>query len=234
VTAKVSKKVKTTAKATKPRTKNAWDRPDPMPGKGNKGPEAVYAAVGEALSIWETVEEHLAHIFSVLIGLRRPSTAAVRAYGSLTTFRGKSEMIAAAAEVYFHDHPDEGLQQKFNDALKAAIGFSARRNEIAHGIVQQLKKAPNQSLGFFLRPPFYNSSKVKWGFGPIYRYDSKTIKAFQDGFVQTVIELNQIFWMISYKALPKSSRTNLSARHSKKPSTPKGSGRRKGVVRLNQ
>ena len=72
-------------------------------------------------------------LFATLVGSR--SYAAIRAYGSVIAFRGRSEMVKAAASAYFHENPNRLSQKRLSDLLNLAGRYSARRNEIAHGLL---------------------------------------------------------------------------------------------------
>jgi len=121
--------------AATPKTKKAWDQPSP-PTKGDEKQETTFVAVGRALTAWEEFESAFAHLFSEVIGVSGDNLPAIRAYGAVLTFRGRAEMMEAAAEAYFFEHPQEKLQRDMKNLLTAAKGFAARRNEIAHGIVR--------------------------------------------------------------------------------------------------
>lgn len=92
-------------------------------------------------------------------------------------------MLEAAAEAYFFLYPDAApIQKLLKDFLDEAGSFSARRNEIAHGIVQENtapivskhiehhiaflgtsipKIHPKYPLGFVLRPMDYTTNKTQ-------------------------------------------------------------------------
>lgn len=165
-----------TPKALKP-----WDVPPP-PGKGDDDPEVLYAAVGRALSNWSALENTLGSIFSMLVTPSEGEIAS-RAFGSILTFRGKKEMIEAAAEAFFFTYPDTDgkVEPYLKDLLTETHKFSNRRNEIAHGIVQQNtppvrskhledhiavfgmtvpKIDPKYPLGYVLRPTNHASNKT--------------------------------------------------------------------------
>ncbi len=62
--------------------------------------------------------------------------AAIRAYGSVESFRGRANPIESAGEAYFKNRPNDALRQAINDLMRlSTTKFGARRSEIAHGIV---------------------------------------------------------------------------------------------------
>lgn len=141
----MARQVKSAKKQTKarkprppptPKTPRPWDAPPP-PEKGDEDSDVLYAAIGRALSEWEHLEEELARIFSSLV-VGGEGTAAERSYGAVATFRGRMDMIEAAAEAFFFLYPDDrsSLGNDLHVLITSARSFGARRNEIAHGIVR--------------------------------------------------------------------------------------------------
>ena len=180
-----AKSAKKTPKATKP-----WDVPI-FPKHGDIDVQILYATVGHALTRWEAMEERLAHLFSILIGLHDPSEIAERAYGAVVTFRGRKEMIERAADLYFGLFPDATIKSMFDEAMLYAQGFAARRNEIAHGKVTSFLK-PDKTLEFLMQPPTYASNKIKW-YGDInYLYNSAIINNLAVGFDFTFVRVDRL------------------------------------------
>jgi hypothetical protein len=143
-----------------PSSPNPWDRP-PSASKGDVSDMITFAAVGRAITAWEEFEHNFAYLFSRFIGTNIDELVASRAYGAVLTFKGRSEMVEAAAEAFFFSIPVDTANAQIQDELKDEIlgvpgnrhgkrkttGFideaklcSGRRNEIAHGIVRQLWK----------------------------------------------------------------------------------------------
>ena len=50
----------------------------PTPKRGDKAAETTYAAVGDALTQWEKLEEELAELFSILVGAPELAQGAVQ------------------------------------------------------------------------------------------------------------------------------------------------------------
>jgi len=120
---------------------NPWDVP-PKPSHAPDHRDELYAAVGKALSSWELIERALAEIFSLFVGapvmgymLDEP---AIRAYGSVISFNGRAEMLAAAAVGYFYKKktPLPEIEKRVLGLLNECRNFSGRRNDIAHGRVE--------------------------------------------------------------------------------------------------
>jgi hypothetical protein len=81
---------------------------------------------------------------------------AFRAYGCVTSFLGRRDMLSMAFACYPKN--DDPQLASFPKLLETINQFSARRNEIAHGITVTLWF--NQvKLGVYLKPAAYNSRK---------------------------------------------------------------------------
>ncbi|HEX4113168.1 MAG TPA: hypothetical protein VH020_11585 [Stellaceae bacterium] len=113
-------------------TINPWDILEPEGAEND--PAKLYASVGHALSAWEWMEQQFAHFFGFFCG-EADTLPARRAYGAVVTFRGRADMMRAAASAFFYQRPKHEMKERFEDLLNRACNFSPRRNEIAHGIV---------------------------------------------------------------------------------------------------
>jgi hypothetical protein len=136
---------------------NPWDRPNPLPTKGAASPEAIYMAVGYALSQWVGVEEMLLRVFSRMTGLDEYTTA--HTYGNLPTSHSKIAMIRSAGDARFNKMPAE--HKYMGKLLTLIVNFLARRNDIAHGHVVELNGE------ILLLPPLhisksYNLNEDAW------------------------------------------------------------------------
>jgi hypothetical protein len=128
-------------KEPKPKTLQPWDR-RPWPLKGDPDMDVLYASVGRTLSQWERYEGVLSLLFSAFVS-GSESQAAKRAYVSVRTSEGRAEMLRAASEAYFSDHPDSGQLDPFKSVLRHITCFSQRRNDIAHGVLEYyLRQGP--------------------------------------------------------------------------------------------
>ncbi|MCU4180216.1 hypothetical protein [Bosea sp. BH3] len=140
---------------------NPWDVPPILP-TGDMERKDIHLAVGMALDAWEGVEQAFADIFVAFVGgfQEWPSPhPAIRAYGSVVSFKGRSDMVSAAGEGFFHNRNEPQLKTHLNKILKDAARFSARRNEIAHGRVYPRDDDNNRWLGHYLQPGLFASGK---------------------------------------------------------------------------
>jgi hypothetical protein len=91
-----------------PKQPNRWDRP-PFPEKGDDEARSTFEWVGRALTEWETLEAYLGLIFGIFVGATHDTEPAMRAYGSVLNFRGRADMLEAAARAHFAKHPHPGM-----------------------------------------------------------------------------------------------------------------------------
>ncbi len=174
-----------------PPTHEYWERP-PSKDAGDPNTDNLYMMVGRCLSRWEKIEEEFADLFETFVAVG--SHAAKRAYGSIVSAGGRRDALKAAAEVFFYKHPaiPQIEQKRFKALLDHFAVASGKRNEIAHGIVENftIHVGPRQAGGCFLFPAGYNSNKTKafreagdienlWSFVPgKYRYIAADLSYF--------------------------------------------------------
>jgi hypothetical protein len=173
------------AKPREPNQMKPWDRA-PWPKRGNRKAGRLYAAIGFALTSWEYYEDALGGIFALFVAGGR-SKAAVRAYFSVRTFEGRADMLRAASQAYFSEHPNSELQQQFKAILSAATSFAPRRNDIAHGVVDQFRSdpasaRPRRLKSFGLYPSYANFKDRALDQTPSYCYSSVEIDRYSDEF----------------------------------------------------
>ena len=193
---------------------NPWD----VPAKPTHAPDRsdeIYAAVGRALSNWDEVELALAEIFSIFTGTPifgdRPfEEPAIRAYGSVISFNGRTEMLEAASRGYFHNKktPTAELEKNFRALLTECKGFAGRRNDFAHGRVEFLLSQPylwwtgNDPCWLFL-PGVLSTRKYTLDHEPLYIYTASQILHFAECFKDLAVRLHDLWREIMHiYALP--------------------------------
>lgn len=167
---------------------------------GHATPDPLYQAVGQALSNWERLEGEMAHLYSQFLGRGEAPhfhIPAVRAFGTLNSPAGKADMIAAAAEAYFHwlafderINVNAAIMQEFacveaelRNILKTYRGWMSRRNDIAHGYVAQVGPWDDNTVAHLLYPSECSTNKWCILVGePAYAYEAKHIDAFGAAF----------------------------------------------------
>jgi len=169
--------------------KGHWDRPVPEP-RGDHNADAIFHAVGSALTAWENAECALAMLFQVMSRAETPNAhnALRRAFGSIESGAGRRKALEATAEIYFAPYWEDPKVKKPFKALMTAFELgSQRRDEIAHGMAYSVA-GDNHDLGAFLFPSEYNTQRTfPWmtsGDDPFgftrarYRYTSTMIRGF--------------------------------------------------------
>jgi hypothetical protein len=159
---------------------NPWDVP-PIPNRGDEDEDATYAGVGRVMSRWEAVEVELAHLYTIFVN--RPHEAdAIKAYGMGRIFAERLALLREAAERYFVSSPDQAIEGAARELLDRVRRYSDRRNEVAHGIVRQMRwvrgvrdNLAQDAVGRFqhcLVPPHYTFRKFDQHNRPTYAYAS--------------------------------------------------------------
>jgi hypothetical protein len=139
---------------------NFFARPDSQP-QGDGTADAIYLAVGAALSNWEEMEEALASLYFALTGSDTAAAyhAIMRTYGSIESNTGRRKALESVAHVYLISHFDEDyIKKPFNDLILNISSGAKRRDDIAHGRVHGLT-VDDTFYGHFLFPVDYNNSR---------------------------------------------------------------------------
>ncbi len=150
-------RVKRTPPPPTPRQGKPWDRP-PLPKKGDDDQNDTFRWVGRALTEWEEFEAYFGKIYGVFVGATEDADPALRSYGAVLTFRSRLAMVRAAAEAFFAQFKPHGASVIFKHLADKAEKYSARRNEIAHGMVQ-LYFPEGKSNGTVLVPARFATSR---------------------------------------------------------------------------
>jgi hypothetical protein len=126
---------------------------------GDKDISAIYLAVGEALSRWEHAESALIKLYQLLC--ETDSLAPCRAYGMLTGFTGRADMLKAAADEYFHRR-DKADHEVVKEIIQGFTNAAKYRNNIAHGIAAGMNlSGTKEHAGYYLQSPSYAEKKRK-------------------------------------------------------------------------
>lgn len=166
-------------------SRKPWDAP-PRSTTYDKDPEVLFAAIGSALSSWQYVEDAIARIFEVLVSESNvrsiypaSMSPAERAYGSIVSFDGRASMVEAAAEAFFHVNRHSTYPDRLRELIKACRGWSARRNEVAHG---RIGGSPVDLNYCALGPAESSARKNAVDHHPAFVYNSAQIKTFDRQF----------------------------------------------------
>jgi hypothetical protein len=152
---------------------NPWDIRKRQP-KGDSTPDAIFWAVGRALTLWEVLESELAEVFDALISEDSSERIGFVAIVSVSGSQARGEILAAAAQRAL------SLKMPMAEQVHAlsveATQLRARRNDIAHGRCLNLGK-----VGFYFVPNNIATGKWKEGFAR-YQWVAADILRYADQF----------------------------------------------------
>lgn len=132
--------------------------------------EITYAAVGRAISRWEAVEVGFAYLYALFV-VGFLDLNKVREFGAENRiFVGRLAALKHASKPYFQMQPNQMNEGDFDSLCQRAGHLSVIRNNIAHGIVSQVKyfstantlpsEYPTGNLDLWvLRTPWYASDR---------------------------------------------------------------------------
>src|SRR5580658_9138226 len=110
-----------------------WERPLPSTN-GDLDQTDLFAAIGQALTRWEMLEESLESLCMVFSGLADDAeniAAFRRLFGSIESSSGRRSAIVSAAEVYFWGRDkDNSKMSRLNALLDNVSRASKRRDDI--------------------------------------------------------------------------------------------------------
>ncbi len=180
-----------------------WARP-PIPPLGDETPDQVYRAVGYALSGWEYLGMEVCGLFDTFIGIELDNHASHRAYGAVTSWSTRKEMVTAASDAYFFEFHNPGLQARVDAAVKLVDKYATCRNDIAHGIVSTFEEfiEPKEGFrGWYLFPAFTSTKAMELPFrSPKYAYTSEIIIGFGQKFRSIRPEVGSLIGEIRKRA----------------------------------
>ena len=166
---------------------NPWDVPSSAPLRpGVKDEDEIFVSVGRALSRWEGLEAEVSGVYAAIAtgSDERHIAPTIRAFGTITNTSSRAEMIAHAAEAFFHAHPAMQLEAELKDILKRYRGWAGRRNDIAHGC-STASDHPDYTdenqptiTTYCLCPSHGHSRKWALSMEPLYHYIPFEIDAF--------------------------------------------------------
>jgi hypothetical protein len=165
-----------------------WDRP-PFPKKGNKSNGVLFASIGRTLNAWEEVEIAMAHLYAAIVTGDRFDQAANHAYGKEANFNQRLADLQEVAEKRFITEHSQPIEGEFARLMRIAVGYSARRNDMAHGHALYLHWVIDPAsritlldfeadLSWCWVPPHFRANKFTARNVPAYVLTSREINAF--------------------------------------------------------
>lgn len=104
------------------------------------------------MSEWESVEFNLARIYGVFVG-GDAGGRAIQEYGQARIFNERLLALEQRADAFFIRRCNQGVEGDFRTLLRRTVGFSARRNDVAHGIVMNVSNITFFKEKFHLASP---------------------------------------------------------------------------------
>lgn len=184
-----------------PKRSKAWDIP-PFPKRGDRRAQKTHAEVGLALSQWEYLEGNLGILFGYLVDAPDELSPALRAYGTISSFSTRNDMLREATSAFFFRRKNDELRQKTITLLDESKNFSPRRNEIAHGIVQPYYAGGLAPTGFAVAPSRFSTRKKKLTIHALteytvtadaYAYTSVELRSFTEHFCDLALEVERVY-----------------------------------------
>lgn len=192
--------------------RNPWDRP-PLARQGNRSDRALFESIGRTLNAWEQIESELAHLYSALITGEIFDPQANLAYGVAHTIQLRLATLQRAATAHFARRPSQEIEGEFERLSGMVYRYSARRNDIAHGIalpfqwivtptLEGLVMIPTRASTWCVIPPHYRP-KTEPGTYPAYLLTSREINAFGAVFLKITHALSSLtLWTIQHVPAP--------------------------------
>jgi len=177
-----------------------WDVP-PLPTRGDDSDDTTYAAVGRFISSWEGCEVTLSLLHAAFV--KQPFRAqAMWEYGGGRIFAARLQILERAGCAHFRRKPDQDGEGDFKLLMTRVRGFSDRRNEIGHGIVQPIqwhdhtfgpdhqRDSTEGPWRYCLVPSHYTIRKFDLApYRPNYAYTSVEILSLERGVRETTGEI---------------------------------------------
>ena len=161
-----------------------WDPPG-FPTQGDLDQDTTYCGVGHVLSQWEAVEIQFARIYSILAG-KPYELEPIKEYGEPGIFRERATRLERRFESYRVRRSAQALEGDFRVLFRRTLGWSGRRNDVAHGIVEQAQKLARYrnlyeregKIRYVLIPSYYMHRKRDASYRPTYCYSSQELHDF--------------------------------------------------------
>jgi hypothetical protein len=145
---------------------NPWD-PIPLPRDADLDDRITFESVGRIIDRWERIEFVLSRLYSLFVG--KPNDGpAMREYGAGRILPERVNILRKAAEEWFVKNQNQKREGTFDRLTQEVLGFSDRRNEIAHGTVDRVS-----ALTFFRERTSRADYLVQWAVVPAYQISKR-------------------------------------------------------------
>jgi hypothetical protein len=175
---------------------NPWD-PLPLPRDADLDDKATCEGIGRIIDQWERIEFTLARMHSVFLGDPEGGPA-MREYGAGRTLVERLGILKSQAEKWFAKKPNQRREGTFDRLMAEVLGFSDRRNEIAHGIVHAVSglevfrvrtTRADYLVQYAVIPAYHVMKRYKPGGVPKYMYATPEMQTLRDHLTVLYIEL---------------------------------------------
>jgi hypothetical protein len=195
-----------------PSERNPWYRP-PLARQGNRSDRVLFESIGRTLNAWEQIESELAHLYSAFLTGDRFDMSANLAYGEPNTIPLRLAKLHRVAKPHWVQHPSQEIEAEFERLSDLVDRYSARRNDIAHGIARPFQWIVTPNLeglvmissrhsAWCVIPPHYRP-KTEPGAYPAYLLTSREINAFGAVFLKVTHALSNLsLWVIQHVPVP--------------------------------
>lgn len=181
-----------------------WDIPNTAPLRpGDNDPKLLEQWVGRALSTWDDVESALSELLQVVTAGNPKKENIIDDFGRTHRIDGRIKLVKNACGDFFLS-----LQRKtelisaWNSALDEALGhykgWSARRNDIAHGKITE-SSHPDYTRDeqpiittYSLCPSHSNRGRWSYDMDPEYHYNSDEMEWLDNSFRNLDEKISQI------------------------------------------
>jgi hypothetical protein len=139
---------------------------------------AIHCAVGEATETWEYLEAQLSLHF--VLFTKSDRMIGRRAYGAIASFRGRCDVIIAAAELHYHQKRNPKAYKRYRAFLNRVIALGSGRNEIIHAVIGDKDDTRGRLLTseWILAPAPYLTRKHDKAGRPKYQLSVSDIRTF--------------------------------------------------------
>lgn len=161
---------------------------------GSDDIKLIYLSIGYAAQKWEHLEHRLFDLFSAMAS--NDWLVDTQTYSALSSFRGRSEMIARLCEYRFCDDPV--YLKRCISMIERVRKLSQRRNDIVHGQTSNMSVNPGRDgeppkfQGFYLTNSLYGSSIFVRQSNRAFWYNHDDIIGFAKAFEKCRHDLNDL------------------------------------------
>jgi hypothetical protein len=190
-----------------------WDRP-PLPRRGNLSLPVLFESIGRTLNAWEEIEISMAHLHAACDSGNRFDERSGHEYGDPPNFRQRAAMLQESFCRYCCRRPSQEIEGEFMRLMRLVDGYSARRNDIAHGHVLwidwAIRREPRRPLlevapyiEWCVVPPHFRANKFTDDQRPAYALTSREINEYGKVFGDIAAAMSNLsIWTIQHAPVP--------------------------------